>query len=239
MFWRDPSISPADPLALEPKFCLAEVFVPLCIAGINLALILAGMNTLFLASMGVLLSSPLLYTLYKSKLRQLVSYKYGIGNTPSNPFRVSISLEINRGKGSDGQHECPARRPVQNDWKAIPPNRLANNILYWAQFNIPYATERKVRPKIKVSFCKEEAAYGRYHFRTKTIEVFYYNHETCEELVDTIIHEFIHHLQFVYVKNEIDIDLLVGKVSDQPFEDEARDVSKKYRRMCMRDLRLQ
>ncbi len=188
---------------------------------------LAHMTTLYFSAMGVLLASPLVILYYRRKIRPIPEGSIEKGNTPSNDNNVCNTILFDSGKIK------PKR-----DWKSIPPNKLVQDVLFWAQFNIPFGKNRKVRPKIKVNFSREEEAYGRYHFTTRTIEIFYKRHELIEELVDTILHEYVHHLQLMYVKTEMEVNLLIGKISDQPFEDEARLIAKKYRRMCVRDLGL-
>jgi len=156
------------------------------------------------------------------------------GNTPLHDNNVCITLVLkSETPEQDIDFESGHVKP-QTDWKAIPPNKLIQDVLFWAQFNIPYGKDSKVRPKVRVNFSREEEAYGRYHFNTRTIEIFFKRHELVEEFVDTILHKYVHHLQMMYVKSETEVDFLVGKVSEQPFEYEARSIAKKYRRMCNR-----
>ena len=81
---------------------------------------------------------------------------------------------------------------------------------------------------------------GRYSFHSKVIIIYVRKHENLESIVDTILYEYVHHLQLRNQKDDMKYDSNSRKVGyyDNPFEVEAREVPRKYRMKCIADLNM-
>lgn len=138
------------------------------------------------------------------------------------------------------RNETEELRPIIN-WKTIPPRILVEEVLHWGKKKIQPVDDRKILPKVIFNNSNNVSVLGKYYFRTKTIEIYYRNHTNLNTLIETILHEYIHHLQLRYLKDDKKCDRLSRRIGyyNNPFEVEARTLAKKYRDQCIRDLRIQ
>ena len=126
------------------------------------------------------------------------------------------------------------------DWKMIQPQKLVKMVIEWGKNNIVYGKSRRIIPSIKINYKKSGNLLGTYSFKSKVIEIFVRKHETLESIVDTIIHEYVHHLQLRNQNDDMKYDSNSRRVGyyDNPFEVEARELARKYRKQCIADLNL-
>jgi hypothetical protein len=126
------------------------------------------------------------------------------------------------------------------DWKTIKPKKLVKMVIDWGQKNITYGKYRKITPVIKINYSKKGTYLGRYFFHTKLIEIFIRRHYSLESIVDTILHEYVHHLQLRNQKDDAKYDCNTRRVGYfyNPYEVEARELALKYRTKCIADLNL-
>jgi len=129
----------------------------------------------------------------------------------------------------------------QMKWRTIEPQKLVKMVIEWSKNNIVYGKSRRITPSIKINYSKNGKVLGRYSFHSKVIEIYVRKHESLESIVDTIIHEYIHHLQLRNQKDDMKYDSNSRRIGyyDNPFEVEARELARKYRRQCIADLNLQ
>ena len=80
---------------------------------------------------------------------------------------------------------------------------------------------------------------GSYQYYNKRITIFVLRHRSIEELCDTIIHEYVHHLQIRTSKDDIRYNRLTRLKSywDNDYEVEARSIASKYSKKCLNDLK--
>lgn len=103
-------------------------------------------------------------------------------------------------------------------------------VLTWCQYNIKLGKDRKIRPRIDISFSKKGDVLGYYQYSTKRIMMYVLKNETLRGNVQTFIHEYVHHLQIRNSKDNIRYDSLTRRKGyyDNDYEQEARDLSNQY-----------
>lgn len=103
-------------------------------------------------------------------------------------------------------------------------------VLKWCQYNIKLGKDRKIRPRIDISFSKKGDVLGYYQYSTKRIMMYVFRNETLRGNVQTFIHEYVHHLQIRNTKDNIRYDSLTRRKGyyDNDYEQEARDLSYQY-----------
>lgn len=103
-------------------------------------------------------------------------------------------------------------------------------VLSWCQYNIKLGMDRKIRPRIDISFSKKGDVLGYYQYSTKRIMMYVLKNETLKGNVQTFIHEYVHHLQIRNTKDNIRYDSLTRRKGyyDNDYEQEARDLSYQY-----------
>ena len=87
---------------------------------------------------------------------------------------------------------------------------------------------------LKIIYRKPTKRMGYYQFWNKEITIFIDDSICLYELVDTAIHEFVHHLQLPNKKFEKEYSdkLISHGYYNHPMEREARNLAKKYRNQC-------
>jgi hypothetical protein len=106
--------------------------------------------------------------------------------------------------------------------------------LEWCQRNIKLGKDRKIRPRIDISFSKKGNVLGYYQHSTKRIMMYVLKNETLRGNVQTFIHEYVHHLQIRNSKDNIRYNSLTRRKGyyENDYEQEARDISNQYIDEC-------
>lgn len=107
-------------------------------------------------------------------------------------------------------------------------------VLSWCQQNIKLGRDRKINPRINVSFSKRGNVLGYYQYSTKRIMMYVLKNESLRGNVQTFIHEYVHHLQIRNTKDNIRYDSLTRRKGyiDNDYEREARDLSNQHIAEC-------
>jgi hypothetical protein len=118
--------------------------------------------------------------------------------------------------------------------------KLVELIIKWAEDNIKMGKKRKIRPLVTISTSKNTKYCGVYNSSNKTIIVYLKNNQDIITLVDTCIHEYIHHLQLRGVNENSRYNKLTKSKGywENDYEIEARQLAEKYRIQCLKSLRL-
>jgi hypothetical protein len=113
-------------------------------------------------------------------------------------------------------------------------------VLTWCQQNIKLGKDRKIRPRIDVSFSQKGNVLGYYQYSIKKIMMYVIKNDTLRGNVQTFIHEYVHHLQIRSAKDNVRYNTLTRRKGyiDNDFEREARDLSSYYLNECCKYLNL-
>ena len=113
-------------------------------------------------------------------------------------------------------------------------------VLTWCQQNIKLGKDRKIRPRIDVSFSQKGNVLGYYQYNIKKIMMYVLKNDTLRGNVQTFIHEYVHHLQIRSAKDNVRYNTLTRRKGyiDNDFEWEARDLSSYYLNECCKYLNL-
>lgn len=166
-----------------------------------------------------------------------------IGETP-NVINLTKNITVYfivNGQTNPSESVSETLEPkILRDWRSIPPKELVREVVEWCRGNISMGKQRRIRPNIRINNTTRGSVFGEYFYQSKTIEIYYRKHNTLKKLVDTIIHEYVHHLQIRNHGDDMKYDTLNRKVGyfDNPLEEEARMIAEKYREQCIRDLRI-
>lgn len=116
---------------------------------------------------------------------------------------------------------------------------LIHQILNWCISNIHLNKVRRSKPTMFISRRTKNNYLGCYQYYNKRITVYILNHKTIEEICDTIIHEYVHHLQIRTSKDDIRYNRLTQMKSywENDFEVEARHIASRYSNKCLNDLK--
>ena len=119
-------------------------------------------------------------------------------------------------------------------------NQLIHQILDWCIINIHLKKGRRVMPKLFISKRKKTDLLGSYQYYNKRITVYVLKHSSLHELCDTVIHEYVHHLQIRSSKDDIRYNRLTRLKSywENDFEVEARQIASKFTSRCLKELNL-
>lgn len=129
---------------------------------------------------------------------------------------------------------------IENSFPKKDRIELINSILGWCQMNIVPIKKRRIRPKIEVNMHPNGKILGYYDYPTKTICVYLKLHDNIECLVDTVIHEYVHHIQIRTMIDNRRYNKLTNQngYKENEYEIEARSVAKNLRKHAMKDLGL-
>lgn len=109
---------------------------------------------------------------------------------------------------------------------------LSDTILYWCGENLG---KRKKQPRIELRYYQSKKYCGKYLGATATIVVYTKSNISLEQLVNTVIHEYCHHLQFEKPQSQKVYDKLLMDIGylNHPMEIEARNVASKNTMKCI------
>jgi len=90
--------------------------------------------------------------------------------------------------------------------------------------------------QLKIHYYRHKKFGGRYLFNGKQIVIYMYDDLDINYLIDTVIHEYRHHLQFDKKVLEQDYDKKLKEVGywNNPFEIDARMVALQHRENCLK-----
>jgi hypothetical protein len=107
--------------------------------------------------------------------------------------------------------------------------RVSNSALRWCIRNFRGNTSKN-RKSLKLRFnWKKEKWSGEYIYKSNTIYVFPNGQRNMRDVIDTVIHEFIHHKQCMKQYKKL---LKRKGYQDHPMEQEAIWFAKMYRTAC-------
>ena len=117
---------------------------------------------------------------------------------------------------------------------------MISSIIEWSEANIKLGKKRKIRPLWRTLNIKASIYCGTYESSTKVITIYLKNNPDIKTLVDTCIHEYIHHLQ---IRGNVDCIRYNKQTNlkgywENDYETEARILAKKYTNQCIKDLKL-
>lgn len=109
---------------------------------------------------------------------------------------------------------------------------LGDVILTWCENNLG---KRKQRPKIVLRYYLSKKLFGKYISEANTIVIYTKSNITLEQFTNTMIHEYVHHLQFKELKNQKRYNKLLQEIgyNKHPMEIEARMVADKNTMKCI------
>jgi hypothetical protein len=113
-------------------------------------------------------------------------------------------------------------------------------VLEWCQRNIKLGKDRKIKPRIDVSFSQKGNVLGYYQYNIKKIMIYVLKNKTLRANAQVFIHEYVHHLQIRSAKDNVRYNTLTRRKGyiDNDFEREARDLSSFYLNECCKYLNL-
>ena len=117
----------------------------------------------------------------------------------------------------------------------IPKKKFVLLVLDWCVTNLG---KQKRGYQLDVKYHRPKEFAGYYFNNTKTIQIFVFDELDLLDLTEIIIHEYVHHLQYADKKTEFEYSKYENDVGywNNPFEVEARNISKKLRNQCYKDV---
>jgi hypothetical protein len=117
---------------------------------------------------------------------------------------------------------------------------LVISIIQWAEANIKMGKKRKIRPLVTISNSMNTKYCGTYNSSNKTIVVYIKNNHDVLTLIDTCIHEYIHHLQLRGINDNSRYNKLTKSKGywENDYEIEARELATKYKYQCLKALKM-
>jgi hypothetical protein len=105
--------------------------------------------------------------------------------------------------------------------------------LQWCQENLETT---KHRYDLKIYYYPNKKFGGKFLSFNKQIIIYLYPELRLEELVDIVIHEYVHHLLFSKKSTDQEYNKKLAEVGywDNPFEQEARDLAQQHRKECLK-----
>ena len=118
--------------------------------------------------------------------------------------------------------------------------KLVELIVQWAEINIKMGKKRKIRPLVTISTSMNTKYCGTYNSSNKTIMVYIKNNPDVLTLIDTCIHEYIHHLQLRGINDNSRYNKLTKSKGywENDYEIEARELATKYKYQCLKALKI-
>ena len=107
-------------------------------------------------------------------------------------------------------------------------------VLTWCQQNIKLGKDRKIKPRIEVSFSQKGNVLGYYQYNIKKIMMYVLKNNTLRGNVQTFIHEYVHHLQIRGKNDNIRYNNFTRRkgYNDNDFEREANAISNQFIDEC-------
>jgi len=117
---------------------------------------------------------------------------------------------------------------------------LVISIIQWAEANIKMGKKRKIRPLVTISNSRNTKYCGTYNSSNKTVVVYIKNNPDVLTLIDTCIHEYIHHLQLRGINDNSRYNKLTKSKGywENDYEIEARELATKYKYQCLKALKI-
>ena len=117
---------------------------------------------------------------------------------------------------------------------------LVISIIQWAEANIKMGKKRKIRPLVTISTSKNTKYCGTYNSSNKTVVIYIKNNPDLLTLIDTCIHEYIHHLQLRGINDNSRYNKLTKSKGywENDYEIEARELATKYKYRCLKALKM-
>ena len=117
---------------------------------------------------------------------------------------------------------------------------LVTSIIQWSEIHIKMGKKRKIRPLVTISNSKNTKYCGTYNSSNKTIVIYIKNNPDVLTLIDTCIHEYIHHLQLRGINDNSRYNKLTRSKGywENDYEIEARELATKYKYQCLKALKM-
>lgn len=117
--------------------------------------------------------------------------------------------------------------------------KLVESVLVWSEQNVILGRQRKSKVIVKISYQKKGDLLGWYDYNTKTIMVYVLKHKDLQSIVNTTIHEYVHHLQLRTIRDDVRYNSIAKLKGywDNDFEVEAREISSKLMYKCIKELK--
>lgn len=117
----------------------------------------------------------------------------------------------------------------------IPKIQFVSKVLEWCSSNIG---SNKQGYQLDLKYYRNNEFAGYYFNQTKTIQIFVFDELDLLDLTEIIIHEYVHHLQYADKKTEVEYSKYQNDVGywNNPFEIEARRLSKIHKNQCYEDV---
>lgn len=113
-------------------------------------------------------------------------------------------------------------------------------VLIWCEKNIKLGRDRKIRPRIDISFSQKGNVLGYYQYSIKRIMMYVLKNKTLRANAQVFIHEYVHHLQIRGKNDNIRYNNLTRRKGyiDNDFEKEANALSSFYLYECCKYLNI-
>ena len=117
----------------------------------------------------------------------------------------------------------------------IPKRKFVLLVLDWCSSNLGRV---RYGYTLDIKYCRSKEFAGYYFNHTRKIQIFVYDELDLLDLTEITIHEYIHHLQYANKKTDVEYSKYQSEVGywDNPFEIEARRLSKKLKKQCYDDI---
>ena len=113
-------------------------------------------------------------------------------------------------------------------------------VLIWCEKNIKLGRDRKIRPRIDISFSQKGNVLGYYQYSIKRIMMYVLKNKTLRANAQDFRHEYVHHLQIRGKNDNIRYNNLTRRKGyiDNDFEKEANALSSFYLNECCKYLNI-
>lgn len=117
----------------------------------------------------------------------------------------------------------------------IPKKKFVLLVLDWCSTNLG---SLKYGYELDIKYNRHKEFAGYYFNHSRTIQIFVFDELDLLDLTETIIHEYIHHLQYNKKKSDIEYNKYQNEVGywNNPYEVEARRLSKTHKNKCYEDV---
>ena len=117
----------------------------------------------------------------------------------------------------------------------IPKRKFVLLVLDWCVTNLG---NQKKGYLLDVKYYRSKEFAGYYFNHTRKIQIFVFDELDLLDLTEITIHEYIHHLQYADKKTEVEYSKYQNDVGywNNPFEIEARRLSKIHKNQCYEDV---
>lgn len=107
-------------------------------------------------------------------------------------------------------------------------------VLTWCQQNIKLGKDRKIKPRVDVSFSQKGNVLGYYQYNIKKIMMYVLKNRTLRANAQVFIHEYVHHLQIRGKNDNIRYNNLTRRkgYNDNDYEREANAISDQFIDKC-------